>query len=460
MGAGAWFYFCIIKLFKKSDMNNQPNLVRYNFEASKFQWEIADGKLIEAWGFNNQLPGPTIKAQKGDTVVVRVKNSLSEPTMIHWHGVRLAAAMDGTGDVQKPILPGEEFEYSFVVPDAGTFWYHSHANETIQMERGMYGALIVEDATDPVFDNERVFMVDDMKLTADSEFTEPGWFLPKFVERHDGREGNVALLNGKENPVVTMHAGQTERWRFINASSARYFRLHLGGNPFKLIGTDGGLLESPREMREILLTPGERVDIAVGPFTENDEFLIEALPYNRTTFLKASKKTYGRVKVKESKTSVAYLPKNLRKIEPLAAQDAAITRKVNLSVAPSLRTGLDFRVNNTTHSNDRPVFVGELQVWEVSNTSRMDHPFHLHGFFFQVLEENGVAPEFMAWKDTVNLKPRTKIKIAWMPDNRPGRWMYHCHIIEHHEAGMMATFDVVDGSKPYILSTSSQCHSK
>ncbi|HMK06214.1 MAG TPA: multicopper oxidase domain-containing protein, partial [Flavobacterium sp.] len=187
---------------------------------------------------------------------------------------------------------------------------------------------------------------------------------------------------------------------------------------------------------------------------------IEGLPYNRTTFLKASKKTYGRVEVKEPKVSIAYLPQNLRKIEPLATQDAAVTRKINLSVAPSLRTGLDFRVNNTTHSVDRPVFVGELQVWEVSNTSRMDHPFHLHGFFFQVLEENGVAPEFMAWKDTVNLKPRTKIKIAWMPDNRPGRWMYHCHIIEHHEAGMMATFDVVDGSKPYLLSTSGQCHSK
>ena len=101
-------------------------------------------------------------------------------------------------------------------------------------------------------------------------------------------------------------------------------------------------------------------------------------------------------------------------------------------------------MNNQTHSNDRPVFVGELQVWEVSNTSLMDHPFHLHGFFFQVLEENGKAPEYKAWKDTINLKPRSTVKIAWMPDNRPGRWMYHCHILEHHEAGMMASFDVVD----------------
>ena len=89
------------------------------------------------------------------------------------------------------------------------------------------------------------------------------------------------------------------------------------------------------------------------------------------------------------------------------------------------------------HASDKPVKVGELQIWEIANTSLMDHPFHLHGFFFQVLQVNGEAPEFISWKDTVNLPPRSKVKIAWIPDNRPGSWMYHCHILEHHEAGMM-----------------------
>ena len=99
------------------------------------------------------------------------------------------------------------------------------------------------------------------------------------------------------------------------------------------------------------------------------------------------------------------------------------------------------------HHSDKPVNVGELQVWEVSNTSLMDHPFHLHGYFFQVIEENGKAPAFKAWKDSYNLKPKSKIKIAWIPDNRPGMWMYHCHILEHHEAGMMGHFEVVDPEK-------------
>ena len=132
----------------------------------------------------------------------------------------------------------------------------------------------------------------------------------------------------------------------------------------------------------------------------------------------------------------------------LAPKDAEVNRKVNLSVDLSLKNIIDFRVNKQMNGMDKPVMVGDLQVWEVSNSSLMDHPFHLHGFFFQVLEENGKAPEYKAWKDTYNLKPRTKIKIAWMPDNRPGMWMYHCHIIEHHAAGMMANFEVIDPLNP------------
>jgi len=429
-------------------MNNQPKEVVYNLEASEFNWDIAPGKTVDAWGFNKQLPGPELRANVGDTLVVRLTNHLDEPTMIHWHGLRIPAAMDGTDAVQKPVAPGEVFEYRFVLPDAGTFWYHSHANETVQMERGMYGSLIVEDLTDPVFDGEKVLMIDDMKLNPEHEFTNPGWFVPRIVERHDGRQGDTLLINGKENSVIEIAAGQTERWRIINASSARYFSLYLGGKEFKIIGTDGGLLEHPRTVTNVLITPGERVDIAVGPFNEGETILLESLKYDRITFLKAKRQQFATIQVGNQKASIAHLPETLRTIEPLAKPDAEITRKVRLSVGPSFTDGMDFLVNGDVHVNDQPVKVGELQIWEVSNTSLMDHPFHLHGFFFQVLEENGKAPAYTAWKDTVNLPPRSKMKIAWMPDNRPGTWMYHCHIIEHHAAGMMANFEVIDGNNP------------
>ena len=439
-------------------MKQQSKEVKYYMEAGEFNWEIAPAKTVKAWGFNNQLPGPVIKAHKGDTLSITVKNNLSEPTVLHWHGIRLPAAMDGTDGVQKAIKPGEEFEYRFVVPDAGTFWYHSHQNETVQVERGMYGALIVEDETDPVLDGEKVIMIDDMKLSATNEFTRPSWFIPRIMERHDGREGDTLLINGKENPVIEIHAGQIERWRFINSSSARYFLLSLEGKPFKIIGTDGGLLETPHTVTEALITPGERLDIVAGPFSEGETFPIESLGYNRMTFLKAKRQTFATVRVKEPKPSVAFIPERLRTIEQLAPQNSPVTRKIKLSVGPSLKNGMNFLVNNKMHVNDKPVKVGELQVWEVFNASLMDHPFHLHGFFFQVIEEKGKAPAYLAWKDTYNLKPRTKIKIAWMPDDRPGTWMYHCHILEHHAAGMMANFDVIDGSKPYEEKPATHTH--
>ena len=440
-------------------MNHQSNTVVYDLEATEFSWEIAPGKTIQAWGFNKQLPGPVLRANMGDTMVIRMTNHLSEPTTIHWHGICLPASMDGTDAVQKPIEPGEVFEYRFIVKDAGTFWYHAHTNETVQMERGMYGAIIVEGEADPVVDGERIFMIDDMKLDENNNFTKPSWFIPEVIERHDGRQGNTLLLNGKEDLKISVNGGQTERWRFINSSSARYFHLHLSGKEFKIMGTDGGLLEHPLTVTEALITPGERIDIAVA-FTAGESFAIESLPYNRMTFLKPKRETFATVTAGVAKPSKAFIPETLRTIEPLALQNATVNRKIKLSVGPSLKEGLSFLVNSKTHVNDKPVMIGELQIWEIKNTSLMDHPFHLHGFFFQVIEENGKAPAYRAWKDTYNLTPRSKIKIAWMPDNRPGTWMYHCHIIEHHAAGMMAHFDVVDGSKPYVQNqpTHSQHH--
>lgn len=424
-------------------MKTNPKVVEYHLEASAFSWEVSIGKSIEAWGFNKQVPGPELRANVGDTVVVKVTNNLNEPTTIHWHGVRLTTGMDGTDAVQKPISPGETFEYRFVVPDAGTFWYHSHVNETVQMERGMYGALIVEDSTEIVTDAERVFIIDDMKLNTEGAFTKPRWFIQRVVERHDGRQGDTLLINGKENPTIQMFAGQRERWRFINASSARYFVLNLDGREFAIIGSDGGLLESPRPVRSQLITPGERFDIIVGPFDEGDVFSLESLRYNRMTFLKPKREKFGTILVGRPAPSIAHVPNTLRIIPQLAGPHAKVNRRVVLSVGPSLKDGMDFLINGSTHVNDKPVKVGDLQVWEIVNASLMDHPFHLHGFFFQVLEENGEKPDFKAWKDTINLKPRSKVKIAWMPDNRPGTWMYHCHILEHHEAGMMANFKVV-----------------
>jgi FtsP/CotA-like multicopper oxidase with cupredoxin domain len=244
-------------------------------------------------------------------------------------------------------------------------------------------------------------------------------------------------------PQLTIAAGQVERWRIINASSARYVRFSLGGMRFRIIGTDGGLIETPVEATEVLLPPADRVELLVGPCTEGEVLAIDSLRYLRSTMKMRGNERFGTLVVEEEKPSAASIPARLRTIEPLAADDATPNRKVKFSVGLSLPKLLDFRVNGETHHHDKPVKVGELQVWDVVNASLMDHPFHLHGFFFQVLSINGKAPAFRSWEDVVNLPPRSTVRIAWMPEDRPGSWMYHCHILEHHEAGMMGHFEVV-----------------
>ncbi len=414
-----------------------------DLETSEFFWEIAPGKTVQAMGYNGQIPGPTLKARIGDTLIVRLHNNLKEPTTIHWHGLRIPAAMDGTEEVQKPVQPGETFEYRLELPDAGTFWYHPHTNETVQIERGLYGAIIVEAEEEPAFDNDRLFILDDMKLGPKGNFTQPYWFLPRWLERHNGREGKTLLANGKEPTRITVAAGQVERWRFVNVANARYFRLSLGGKPFRIIATDGGLIESPVTATEALLAPGERIELAVGPFLEGEQTELASLPYDRGTG-KGKKLSLGSISTVAAQPSAARIPKRLRTIGPLIAQPAEPNRIVILHGNRSWKDGVDFTINGHMHLHDKDVKVGEIQLWEIQNPSMMDHPFHLHGFFFQVLEANGRTPEYRAWKDTVNVPRHGAVRIAWLPDNRPGKWMYHCHILEHHDAGMMAHFSVVE----------------
>ena len=412
--------------------------VAYDLEARLCEWEIAPGQVVRGWGYNGQIPGPVLEAKVGQVISVRLKNSLPEPTTIHWHGLRVPPTMDGTAMVQRPVQPGETFEYRFRVPDAGTFWYHPHTNETVQLERGLSGALIVRDEGEPELDRERILVLDDVRIDRRGAIAKKGGLL----ERHNGREGDVRLVNGRSEPELTMAAGQVERWRVVNVASARYIVLSIGGLPFRILGTDGGLIEAPVETTQVLLAPADRIDIAVGPFEEGRTIAVEALAYNRMAG-RAKTQRFATVRVGTAAPSRAVLKPRLRTIEPLVTGTVTPTREVHLAVKPSWRHGLDFVINNETHHRDQPVRVGELQVWDVINDSRMDHPFHLHGFFFQVLEVNGEPPAFRSWEDTVNVPPRSRVRIAWLPDDRPGEWMYHCHILEHHEAGMMAHFEVV-----------------
>jgi FtsP/CotA-like multicopper oxidase with cupredoxin domain len=411
-------------------MGTEPSgrTVEVALEARETDWEYADGQTIRGYGFNGEVPGPTIEAEVGDTLLVRLTNRLPEPTTIHWHGLRIAAEMDGTELVQRPVEPGESFEYRFVVPDAATFWYHSHVNETEQLERGLYGALIVRSPDEPRFDRERVLIFDDLKLGPDGDVAPFG----DEHEHHAGREGEVRLVNGRQEPELEIAAGQIERWRIVNAANTRYVRLSIGGRPFSILGTDGGLIPVAHEATEVLVTPGDRFDLAVGPFADGELLEIEALPYDRGKG-ESPPERFATLRVGAAAPSQAVIPTTLRQIEPLVANGTETTRTVSMK-------GL---MHGGHHQRAEPVRVGELQVWDLVNETGQDHPFHLHGFFFQVVDENDEPPPVLSWEDTVNVPRKGRVRIAWLPDDRVGEWMYHCHILEHHAMGMMAHFEVV-----------------
>jgi FtsP/CotA-like multicopper oxidase with cupredoxin domain len=396
-----------------------------DLEARQLEWEFAPGRSIRGFGFNGGVPGPVIEAGVGDTIRAHLTNSLPQPTTIHWHGLRVRADMDGTEAVQPPVEPGGAFDYEFVVPDAGTFWYHSHVNETEQLERGLYGALVVRGPDEPSLDGERILLLDDLKLGPDDEVAPFG----DEHELHAGREGDVRLVNGRQEPALEIAGGQIERWRIVNAANTRFVRLSIGARPFSIIATDGGLLPAAVEATEVLVTPGERVDLAVGPFAEDDELAIEGLPYDRGKG-ELPRERFGTLRAGPPAPSWAEIPPVLRQIEPLVAGDADPNRTVDMKAL----------MHGGHHQRDEPVRVGELQVWDLVNETGQDHPFHLHGFFFQVVEQSGTR---LAWKDTVNVPRKEQVRIAWLPDDRPGEWMYHCHILEHHAMGMMAHFEVV-----------------
>jgi len=440
ISAGADLDSTYAEAFAAAQPDPGRRVVAVEMEAGEFDWEFAPGISTRAWGFNGTVPGPTLEATVGDVLEIRLTNRLPEPTVVHWHGLRIPAAMDGTDLVQRPLRPGETFIYRFRLPDAGTFWYHSHFNETVQLERGLYGALIVRGPDEPVFDAERTLVLDDVALEKDGGIKPPG----RWIESHDGREGGTRLVNGRQEPELRMAAGQIERWRIVNAASARYVLLSVGGRPFRIVGTDGGLIPSPVTATEVLLPVAARAEIAVCPFEEGETLYVETLPFNRGSF-KAHRKParFATVRVGAAAPSLARIPERLREIERLVTGDVSPNREVRLGFSLGLKHGVEFNINREQHHVAEPVRVGDLQVWDVHNRSPVHHPFHLHGFFFQVLEVNGEPPPFLSWEDTVNVPAFGKVRIAWLPDDRPGGWMYHCHILEHHAAGMMAHFDVV-----------------
>lgn len=439
------------------DLDPSPDVVEVSLEAKVANVELAPGRSVSMWTYNGMLPGPRIEARAGNTVRIRFKNSLPEATTIHWHGIRVPAAMDGVPAVQSPIAPGAEFTYEFVVPDAGTFWYHPHVRSDEQVERGLYGAFVVRGEDEPDTTTDRTAVLDDLLVNSD-------WTLREFDPMHAmvGRQGNLILTNGRAHPIAPVERGGLHRFRFINVANARYFRLALPGHRLIQIGSDGGLLEAPRELDDLLLVPGERADVLViATGSEGGAIEWKTLRYDRGhgTGELPDAVIFQMKNGDDAPISTLAVPATLATIPALPA--ATVQRELRLEESMAdggahgghgsassgeMMMAPVFSINGQVYPDADPLSaqLGVVEDWSIVNTTEMDHPFHLHGFRFQVIAEDGQVPSFAAWRDSINVPADKTVVFRVRLEDHPGTWMFHCHILEHGERGMMGELHVAE----------------
>ncbi len=438
-----------IKLAEAQDLNPDPRIVEIDLEARVESLEIVSGAPTAAWTYNGRLPGPLIRVRRGDRLVVRFSNKLPQATTVHWHGVQVPIQMDGVpGASQPPVEPGDSFVYDFVVPDAGLFWYHPHVMSAAQVGFGLYGALLVEDPDDPVrVEDELVLVLSDVAVhdtTGEMHSPDSGGILGALL----GREGNHVLVNGRERPSLAIRDGAMQRWRIVNSAKSRYFELVLGdGQPMLLVGVDGGLLEYPVQRGSIVLGPGERADVLVAPrFDARGALPLKAVPFDRG---------FGSTEFRETEELIVFtaasLPRAAAAAFPRFTREIAVTSAdgatpVNIELVTTNEHGLaqfDIKGGPFWKNTSVRAGLGDTQIWTITNKAIWAHPIHLHGFFFQELDGKGVPLRPLAWKDTIHVPAESTRRFIVKLD-RPGSWMYHCHILDHAEAGLMSTVDVGD----------------
>jgi len=429
------------------DLNPDPNVLEVKIEARLAELEILPGVLTEVWSYNGSIPGPLLRAKKGDRLIVHFTNHLPDPTTVHWHGVRVPATMDGTHAVQDPVEPGESFTYDFELLDAGTFWYHPHIDSSAQVGYGLYGPIVVEDPDDPIDAEELVLVLSDMSLDEEGQL-QPGdateWFGDYF-----GREGSVLLVNGQVQPKLRARTGLPQRWRVINAARARFFKMAVPDTDLIRIGGDGGLIESPQTFSELLLATSERAEVLVS-FPESAAGALEVVAQDPDRFnlgvLELDQPLFD-VEVEAGGAGAARVPETLREFPPLDLAGLP-TRQIVLGEqaldgVPHLSINGEVH-QDSMHHHETPhvAYVGDTEVWEVLNDTDYAHPFHLHGFSFEVLEVGGRPWPVREMKDSVNVPPRETLRFVVTYDDRPGLWMFHCHILDHAKLGMMAVLEV------------------
>lgn len=445
------------------DIDDDPNTVTIRLKPEPFRYRV--GKhMVNGYAFNGQVPGPTIRIQKGQTLRVLFENGIDAPTTVHWHGIDAPFPMDGVAWRGKPIFPGETFVYEFQINQEGTFWYHPHFDTERQVDLGLYGALVVSDPAQPQADLDRVFILDTWGEWEPAEITPKKLRMASYQDDgkgnhggnhgghgpdhgshgpdhggHDhGRLGRVRwTVNGQVEPKWTIPAGKSVRARFINVSNMSY--AHLRGITGEQIGSDQGLLAAAGKPDPVLMTPGDRADFS-GFFGETKVQVAQYSLFGPGVDTQPDKQrdTLMMVSVEGGGASPRLdWPFTLqRPSKDPPYTDYTYTFQGDPRTEQWSING-EFFPNVTIYTIPQ----GSRAIIEVRNLSGSEHPFHMHGNPFEVLSVNGVPPKYKTIEDNWNLAVFDRLRFA-VQANNPGDWMTHCHILPHADRGMMTVIRV------------------
>jgi FtsP/CotA-like multicopper oxidase with cupredoxin domain len=431
-----------------TDLDPSPGVVEVDLTASALAWDPGTGvALTGGLAYDGTVPGPLIEANAGDTVKVHFTNDTDEALTVHWHGLRIDSTMDGGMQMEDPVEPGATFDYEIVPPDAGFYWYHPHINGATAIESGLYGAIIIHGPDDPAVDCDLPLMLDDILLDEAEQIAPPDTDMMQLM----GRLGNVLLANGRAGRRIALTHGETVLLRLVNPSNARFWDVYLEGHTLEVVGTDGGWLPEPYEVDDLVFAPGERYMVAVRADGEaggeyrlmNKRFqlheqggdMVETDPLGDgdnpvLTF------SYGA-------GSMAGTEWQQPIVQPLPWTGATNVLGHHWQLDEDMMGGT-VTIDGEAYPDVPVVAVGEdiPTTFEIENLSEMHHPFHIHGNNFQIVAIDGAAPETpQGWKDTWDVPPRSTVTVVSDLSN-PGDWMYHCHILEHQEDGMMGLMTV------------------
>lgn len=457
-----------------TDLSDTPGIVEVELEARIAPVAIG-GIVANLMTYNGAYPGPTIRVRQGDRLRIHLKNALPDTdavnplghprnrTNLHTHGLHVSPVLPGD-DVSHELAPGEsythEYDLNFQEPGVLAFYHpHLHGLAAEQVWAGLAGALVVEDADAVLAPYEtHLLVLKDVGLSGSA----PAPHAPP-MDYMVGKEGNIVTVNGLLNPQLAMKAGQVQRWRILNASGARFYRLALPDHIFHVIGTDGGLLDKPYPQSELILSPGERVDVLVEANADFGSYKLRSSPYSRgagtgstVTLLTV---TY-QGNTSPAQTVPALLNPNARRIDPEAVPVAArrtltlgmggmmgMGGGMGMGMSSATINGQDFDTSPYTVASR----VGTYEIWTIVNATAMDHPFHQHVNPAMVLSVNGGNSAYAsfyttapAWKDTVLVPRGGSVSLLVPVFDYPGTTVFHCHILEHEDLGMMGLWDIAN----------------